>query len=173
MLKDNAIRYGFGTGVAVIGYFLLFYVISKSLMLNAGVFMASTILFVVGMILACRQERSDRGDDGYPIRDSLKTAFAVYVVAATMYHIWNYFMLSQIDPSLVGMQQEMIMERLEQNAGLFGEEATEQIKDSYRERGIEVTVSTTFFSMARSVLLGFVLALPIAYSYRTVSVNQN
>jgi spermidine synthase len=67
----------------------------------------------------------------------------------------------------------MIMERLEQNEGLFGEEATEQIKDSYRERGIEVTVSTTFFSLARSVLLGFVLALPIAYSYRTVSVNQN
>jgi len=173
MLKDNAIRYGLGTGVAVIGYFLLFYVISKSLMLNAWVFMASTLLFIIGMIMACRQERGDRGDAGYPIRDSLKTAFATYVVAATIYHIWNYLMLSQIDPSLIGMQQEMIIERLEQNAGLFGEEATEQIKDSYRERGIDVTVSSTFFSLARSVLLGFILALPVAYAHRTVSVQQN
>lgn len=157
----------------MIGYFLLFYVISKSLMLNAGVFMASTVLFVIGMILACRQERSERGDEGFPIRDSLKTAFATYVVAATVYHIWNYFMLSQIDPSLIGMQQEMIVERLERNAGLFGDEATEQIKDAYRERGIEVTVSSTFFSLARSVLLGFLLALPVAYTHRTIPMNQN
>lgn len=173
MWKDNAIRNGLLAGVAVIGYFLLFYLLRKELMLNAVVFSLSTLIFLVFMVVACRQERAQQGDDGYPFALSLKTAFTTYVVAATLYYLWYHLMFAYFDPELVEIQKEMLIRRVDQFEGLLGESQAEEVRDAYRKEGIEVSWSNTLFSLAQSMLFGFILALPVAYAHRSLPTRKN
>lgn len=173
MLKDIAIRNGVYAGVATVGYFLLFYLIRKELMLNAVVFSLSTLIFLFFMVLACRQEREQRGEDGYPFALSLKTAFTTYVVAATLYYVWYHLMFAYLDPQLVDLQKEILIQRVDQFEGVLGEQRAEDVRDAYREQGIEVSFSNTLFSLAQSMLFGFILALPVGYAHRVLPTRKN
>lgn len=173
MLKDIAIRNGLYAGVATIGYFLLFYFIRKELMLNAVVFAASTLIFLFFMVLACRQEREQRGEDGYPFALSLKTAFTTYVVAATLYYTWYHLMFAYLDPQLVEIQKQILIDRVDQFEGVLGDQRAEDVRDAYREQGIEVSFSNTLFSLAQSMLFGFILALPVGYAHRVLPTRKN
>lgn len=172
MRKDVATKFGLYTGVVVIGYFLLFYIVRKPLMLSSGVYWASTFLFVGGMVWSCRLERKNRGDAGFSFPESLKTSFATYVVAAFLYHTWTYLMMAYFDPELVDIQKEMVIQQLERSNSLLGRELTEQVEDSFREKGVEVSISRSFFGLAQSLILGFILSLPIAYAHRTFPGNS-
>ena len=172
MLKETAIRIGILTGVAVIGYFILFYVIDKSLMLSSGVYWASTILFIGGMVYACRLERQKRGQAGLAIQDSIKIAFTTYVITAFLYHTWLYILMAYLDPSLVEIQKDMLLQQIERSSTVLGKELTEQVKDGFRSEGIDVSLSKSFFALAQSILFGFILAIPIAFTHRTLPSNQ-
>lgn len=168
MIKDIAIRNGLWAGVATIGYFLLFYVIDKKLMLHYGVFMASSLVLLFFMIRACRQEnqRLQELPAAYPFALSLKTAFTTYVVGATLYYVWYYLMFNNFDPGLVALQKEIMIERVDQFESYVGAETADQVRASYRKEGIDVSFSSTLFSLAQSMLFGFILALPVGFAHR-------
>lgn len=155
------IKYGAFAGLGTIAYFLIFYAVSSRLMLNSWVNWGSLVIYIVFMALACQQERSEIGRD-YDFKQALRTAFSVYVAASILYYGFNYLMFNAIDPSLVELQRELVLENLERVSGVLGEENIEQMREQYEEESFEVTFSNTLFSFAWSLIGGFIISLALA-----------
>jgi len=152
-----SIRYGVLVGISVILYMLVFYFYDVKVMLGPSVFWSTTLLFIVGMFFASREERKAR--EFMSFREVLPVAFVTYMVANLFFYDFLYILFNFVDPTLPELQRQVSLEAL-QNSGFsdYVEEAIAEIE----EMPAEFTLGQAIFDYIRSAIFGFLLSLGIA-----------
>lgn len=166
MNKQKTLVYGLIAGSATIGYFLLFYFIQPRLFFSLGVQWASLLIFIGCMVLAVRNGRRLAGEGQYPWQLGLRAAFAVYVLAAVMYHLFYYLLYNYGGPELAAIQEDVVMENLSKYQNVVGEQNAEHLRRDIQQAGIALTPGAALMALARSIIGGFVLSLIIGYLMR-------
>ncbi len=152
-----SIRYGVLAGVSVILYMLVFYFYDVKVMLGPSVFWSTTLLFIVGMFFAAREERKVR--EFMTFREILPVAFVTYLIANLFFYDFLYILFNFVDPTLPELQRQVSMEAI-QDSGFseYVEEAMEEIE----KMPAEFTLGQAIFDYVRSAIFGFLLSLGIA-----------
>jgi len=148
-------------GIGTVLYLLIFYAISPRLMLRSWVLWGSLIIYLICMVLACYRER-ERIKGYYPLQSALKTAFAVFVAANVIYYAFYYVLFNIVDPGLVDLQRELMLESMDRNAGLIGKGNAEKLMREYAEGDLRVTLSQLALGFAQGLIGGFLLSLAVA-----------
>lgn len=144
------LRYGILAGVGVIAYFLLFYAISKPLMLHFGVWWSSLIIYMVAMLLAIRKIQST------DLRQNIQAGFTTFLAANLLFYLFYYLLFTKLDPQLVDLQKSLLLENSQ-----TGQELAKQ--------DLSVTAKGTLFAYLRSLIGGFIMAA--AFSARYSRIN--
>jgi len=152
-----SIRYGILAGISVILYMLVFYWYDVKVMLGPSVFWSTTLLFIVGMFFAAREERKVR--EFMTFREVLPVAFVTYLVANLFFYDFLYILFNFVDSSLPELQRQVSLEAIQESGFTeYVEEAIEEIE----KMPAEFTLGQAFFDYVRSAIFGFLLSLIIA-----------
>ncbi len=152
-----SIRYGVLAGISVILYMLVFYFYDKKVMLGPSVFWSTTLLYIVGMFFAAREERKVRGTMTF--REVLPVAFLTYLIANLFFFDFLYILFNFVDPTLPELQRQVSMEAIQESGfSEYVEEAIEEIE----KLPAEFTLGQAIFDYVRSAIFGFLLSLGIA-----------
>ncbi len=152
-----SIRYGVLAGISVIIYMLVFYFYDVKVMLGPSVFWSTTLLFIIGMFFAAREERKVR--EFMTFREILPVAFVTYLVANLFFYDFLYILFNFVDPSLPELQRQVSLETI-QDAGFT--EYVEEAIDEIEKMPAEFTLGQAIFGYLRSAIFGFLLSLIIA-----------
>jgi len=152
-----SIRYGILVGISVILYMLVFYFYDEKVMVGPNVFWSTTLLFIVGMFFAAREERKVR--EFMTFREILPVAFVTYLIANLFFYDFLYILFNFVDPALPELQRQVSIEAV-QSSGFseYVEEAIEEIE----KIPAEFTLGQAIFDYVRSAIFGFLLSLGIA-----------
>ena len=154
-----SIRYGILAGICVIIYMLVFYFYDVKVMLGPSVFWSTTLLFIVGMFFAAREERKKR--EFMTFREVLPVAFVTYLVANLFFYDFVYILFNFVDPSLPGLQQQVSIE-IAQTSGLIESLDLEETIAEIAKNPAEFTLGQAFSAYISSAIFGFILSLIIA-----------
>lgn len=121
---------------------------------------------VVCMILAVRTER-EQTLEAYPFKQALRTAFVAFLITTVSFHLFYYLFFAVIDPELIDLQ---IRENLKWTRWLgqttFGLDPEDPAYKEFENMDHTLTIGNTFFSLCRSIIGGFLIALPIAGMFK-------
>lgn len=154
-------KFGLFAGVATILYLLIFYWINPRLMLSWGVLWSSLLIYLAFMALAVRRLQAISAEHP-PFRLALRAAFLVFVVANAVYYLFYFVLFKYVDPHLLVLQQEMMVETTQRFSGLLGVENAEEVSRQFEQNDLQITLANSLFSYAWSLLGGFLLALAVA-----------
>jgi hypothetical protein len=161
-----SIRFGLLSAGVTLGVYLLFYVLNKTLMVGPVAHWLTLAVVVVAMIWAVRTER-EQSLKAYPFKVALKTAFIVFLITTLSFHIFYYLFFAVIDPELIDLQ---IQENLKWTKWLgessLGLDPNDPAYEEFENMDHQLTISNTFFSLSRSIIGGFLIALPIAGMFK-------
>lgn len=162
-MNNPAVKYGVYFG----GFFVLYITIMK--FVAPKMIFTGTLTTIVGflvpivcMVLAGREIKAQQ--DGFmSYGEALKNTFLVYVIGSLIYTLYQYVLVNFIDPSLLEVQKEAIIEAGSWVADLFGanEEAMEEMQEQMEEAA-EASMHQSFgqvmLGWMGSLILGFILA---------------
>jgi len=152
-----SIRYGVLAGISVVIYMLVFYFYDVKVMLGPSVFWSTTLLFIIGMFFAAREERKAR--EFMTFREVLPVAFVTYLIANLFFYDFLYIMFNFVDSTLPELQRQVSLEAIQESGFKeYVEEAIEEIEKT----PAEFTLGQAFFDYVRSAIFGFLLSLVIA-----------
>jgi hypothetical protein len=170
-MRDNSgITYGLLAGMAVVGYFLLFYFIDAQWMLSAGVTWSSLLIYLLFMVFACRKDVAEKEEPSF--RVFLRSAFTVFVIANASYYLFYYLMFNVFDPSLADVQRDMLEASLARNENILTPAIKKTIEEQIQGDDFGVSFKDTFFGFAWGLIGGFILAAIVAAIFdRRKTVN--
>ncbi len=153
-MKQNIIKNGIIAGVAAIGYALLFYYTRKEWLFTGSYTFSSLIIYLFFMHQAAKKVAKE------DFNVVLKAAFGVFVLANAIYYAFDYALFNIIDPSLVDIQKEEMIQYYSSASKSVEEQNTliQGIQDAqyHQFKGIS-------FSFAKGAIGGFGLAILITY----------
>ncbi len=154
------VRYGLLAGAVTVVYFLIFYFIDRRTMVSAGVHWGSLGIFIVLMWRAVQQQKAVA--EHFPFREALRTGFIVYIFGAVSYYLFYYFLYGLIDPELVAIQREMMLETTRTMGAWMGAGDIEAELRKLSEADLTVRPGGLLLSLGRSLIGGFLISLIIA-----------
>ncbi len=163
MNRNIGIKFGAIAGMAVVGHFLLFYFIQKALFFHNAVFWSSTLIYLVFMVLALRQMRSQ--SEELTFMDYLRTAFVVFVIANIIYYLFYFLLFNYIDPALADIQEQIIRERINSNSQLLAPEISNQLRTDLDKNGAQFTFNDALMGCSLGFIGGFLYSLIMAYIF--------
>ena len=158
-----SIRYGVLAGICVIIYMLVFYFYDVKVMLGPSVFWSTTLLFIVGMFFAAREERKKR--EFMTFREILPVAFVTYLIANLFFYDFVYILFNFVDPSLPELQQQVGLESA-RASGVIESLDLEDAIAKIEETPAEFTLIQAISAYISSAIFGFILSLMIAGATR-------
>lgn len=151
MLFNNfktGVRYGVLAGFLTVGLYIILWLTNKEFVFNPFIWWASLGIYMYFMIRAARE----LGDGGLkPYQIVLRDAFGVFVFANAIFYLFYWILITQVDPSLVEVQQQVMVKAYE-NHGKSIDEQTKITIEAF-------SFGNTFFRYAYSLLGGFLLSL--------------
>ncbi len=161
-----SIRFGLISAGITLGFYVLFYFLNKKVMVGPISHWLTLIVVVVCMLLAVRAERSQT-EAAYPFKIALKSAFIVFLITTVSFHIFYYLFFAVIEPELIDLQ---IQENLKWTKWLgettFGLDPEDPAYQKLENMDHQLTIGNTLFSLGRSIIGGFLIALPIAGMFK-------
>ena len=153
-MKQNILKYGIIAGVALIGYFLLFYNLSKEMMLGQVGQLSSYLIYIAFMFIATKQA----GDLDF--KGLLRTAFAVFLIMNAFYYVFDYVLFNFKDKSLINTQKDLMLEYWQKGTKTVEEQnlVTQAIQN-----GDFHTPQALLFAFAKGSIGGFGLSILVAY----------
>jgi len=152
-----SIRYGILVGIVVILYMLAFYFYEVKLMLEPSVFWSTTLLYMVGMFFAAREERKAR--EFITFREVLPVAFVTYLVANLFFYDFLFIMFNFIDTNLPDLQRQISIEAIQESGFIdYVEKEIEELEKT----PANFSFGQAVFDYLRSAIFGFLLSLLIA-----------
>lgn len=162
---NKKLAVAFSTTSLVVAYFLSIYYLDRRAILTPWVQWLSLVLYLGGMFLAVWREReSTEGDYGW--QKGLRTAFLVFVLISVGYYIFYYLLFQFIDPGLIDLQREMMVEAIKKHPEYFGDKTPHQLLTELKADDFRPTLFKMSLAFAQSLMGGFVLALLVAFVCR-------
>ncbi len=158
---NESVKYGLLAAGLTILYLLAFYAVDPRMMLSSGILWSALIIYVVFMVLACRQ-RQLRSGGHLAFKEALQSAFLVYVIANAGYYLFYYLMFNVFDPELAVVQREVMLENIESMDRFLDEQQREELLRSLQEQDLRIGPWSLLLSFGQGLIGGFVIALVIA-----------
>lgn len=140
-------------GIAVIGYYLLFYFFNKESVLGIGVYFSSLLIYAFFMYNAAKNFAEQE------FKVLMRVAFAVFLIANLFYYIFDWSLFKNIDPTLAERQKELAIELFQKNTPI--EQQPDMLKNI--ENADIHTPQYLAYLFARGAIGGFGLALLISF----------
>jgi hypothetical protein len=160
-VENTGARYGLMAGSAAVLIFAVAYLVQKSWVVNPVIYYGSLVAYLLAMYLAIRVDAKKR--KAYlSWREALKVGFTVYVVANLLFWV-AYYLLNQLDPSLIEIQRDMMREWYPRII------PKDQLAESLRElenADLSLTFRRASLGFARGAMAGFIWAIVFATLHR-------
>ena len=155
-------RFGLIAAGITLAIYLLLYFLNKQIMVGPIPHWLTLAVVVLGMYWAVRTERIEIRQT-YPFKKALQTAFLVFLITTLSFHAFYYLFFAVIDPELIDLQ---IAENMKWTKWLgqtsIGLDPEDPAYKEFENMDHKLTIGNTFFSLSRSIIGGFLIALPIA-----------
>ena len=168
-MKDNyAIKFGALAGLGTIIFLFLFYWIDKKLILSPEIIWSTMFLYLLGMYMAPVEERKENG--GYiDFKPALRAAFIVWIVANSMYHLFNYVLYNFLDTDMLGIQQQYMRDNIGTMEGFVSQENYDLLVANIEQMNYDFL--TVFMAYTSSLIGGFILAAIIGRLVRRKPIS--
>jgi membrane associated rhomboid family serine protease len=153
-MKQTIIKYGIMAGLAVVGYFLLFYSINKTTMLGPSVQLPSYLVYFGFMFWAAKPYYNS------DFKGILKVAFGVFVIANLFYYAFDFYLFNYMDKSLIDLQKDIMLDYFE-GAAKSVEEAS--LRTQNIQSGDYHSLKSLIYAYAKGAIGGFGMAILVAY----------
>lgn len=159
-------RFGILAAGSTLVIYTLTYLISKRLMLGPLTHWLSLFAVVVFMVMACRTER-DATEKTYPFKIALRTAFLVFLFNTIIFHVFYFFLLGILDPSLLDLQKEMSIEQTKWlSENVFQIDPDDPAFQGLENMDNKLTLGSLFVALGQSIIGGFIIAVIIALFFK-------
>lgn len=169
MQDNHAVKFGILAGLGTIIFLFLFYWIDKKLILSPEIIWSTMFLYLLGMYMAPVEERKENG--GYiDFKPALRAAFIVWIVANSIYHLFNYVLYNFLDKEMLNVQQQYMRDNMGTVEGFVSPENYELLVANIEQMNYNfVTVFTAYIS---SLIWGFILAAIIGRMVRRKPISM-
>jgi Protein of unknown function (DUF4199) len=159
-MKQTIIKYGIMAGLAVVGYFLLFYSINKTMMLGPSAQLPSYLIYLGFMFWAAKQYSH------LDFKDILKVAFGVFVLTNLCYYVFDYYLFNVMDKALGDIQKDLMLDYFE-GAAKSVEEAS--LRTQNIQNGDYHSLKSLIFAYAKGAIGGFGMAILVSYLVKKIN----
>ena len=155
-IKSVGLKYGVLLGAALIGFFLLIYILD--LAGNQTIQYASYIFIIGAVVLALREYKE--GNDGFmSFGKGLGGGMLTIAVGSVISSLFSYVFLKFLDPSYMQRIVDITRERMEENPNLT-EEQVEQAMESTMP--FLTPEAITVFGIVGTLVVGLIICLIIS-----------
>ena len=152
MMSHFAVRNGVISGAVQVAVLLLFYFISKMMLIS----FASVVCFFIYvgfMRQTVIQQRLEQG--GYiSFRDAFKWAWLTFIPSTVIVVLFNYLLFNFVDSQLIDMQREMAVDALEKMSKFL------PVSDEDYEKQLEVVENQNPYG-----LFSLAVGLPVSFLF--------
>lgn len=162
-MEKNSVRYGLIAGLGVAIYQLVLYFISPEMIFGNFAHVAWIIyLFCIWKAISLDKE----ANGGYiSFREAFGSGFTVFAIAGLIALIFQYILMTVIDPGLVDIQKEIALEAFDKMASAFGlEEGSAEYEQALADidKRTEPSLSQSAIGYLFMLLFGAIPALIFA-----------
>ena len=155
MIEQIGIRNGVYGGMAVVVFVYLIYFIRPQLLFH-WIGQGRILIVFVFMLLASHQYVRRTNDTSF--KGSLKMTFLVVVIANLFYFINDIVLFNVIQPDLVTIEKQSMIEKVSQLSNFLGEERSEELIDRYQDANYTHSVPQNTGNYVFGLIPGFLLA---------------
>jgi Protein of unknown function (DUF4199) len=159
-MKQTIIKYGIMAGLAVVGYFLLFYYINKTTMLGPLVQLPKYLVYFGFMFWAAKPYYNS------DFKDILKVAFGVFVITSLIYYAFDFYLFNYMDKSLVDIQKDLMLDYFSEGAKSVEESSK---RTQIIQEGDFHSLQSLFSEFARGTIGGFGMSILVAYLVKKIN----
>lgn len=181
-ISKPGIKWGIIAGVVTIVVYVGAYLVDAELYFNSAVSWAIILFNLFAMYMASKQERNiffeshDLGEEPYSFNTALQPPFLTYLITTVIFYVLNFVMFNVVNSELAELQHTITMDQLQKNSsmleGFLGEDQFEKMIDGVAEQDFSVTLSSTFLSLATSLLGGFLLSAIFALIFKKNQIQR-
>ena len=167
-LKKIGITYGILTGLAVVGYLLIFYFFEKSSFRGLTATWSCLIIYLIGMFLAASAARKEVTEDLSLYL--IQVTMIVWLITNAIYYLFFYGMM-MYDAELLQMHQQMThsdMLEFYKNRADYLQDIKKNTLDTYTP-----TIRGSIFPYAIGIIGGFVFSLIISEIVKRLQLSTN
>lgn len=95
------------------------------------------------------------GKDYVEFRPLVSVLFKMYLVSMGLYYVADFLLYQGWIEDIGKLRLEESIRRLNENAGVLGEENAKELEKRWREEGTDYRISALFMNFARSLMGGF------------------
>ena len=156
-MKKLGITYGILTGLAVVGYLLIFYFVEKSSFRGLTATWSSLIIYIVGMFVAVSAARKAAAENG--ALAMIQVGMIVWLIANAFYYIFFYSMM-MYDVELLQLHQQITHQDMLE----FYKDSADHLKQIKQNQLTDYTptIRGIIFQYAKGIIGGFVFSFLIA-----------
>jgi hypothetical protein len=161
--RASSLKWGAITGVVAVVYSILLYVMDAKMMVS-GWASLGIVFTIVLMVLGLREIRS--GQEGFiSLSEALFAGFFIYIIASLISSVFQYLLMTVIDPNLPVIMRETVMENTIGMMQKFGasEEDIAKAIEGMDQSQFDITPYRMFinflWSSAIGLLIAFIMAL--------------
>lgn len=168
-MTHPGVRYGLLGGLVVVGYFLLLYVVNKTMFLDSGLQWGSLGIYGLFMYQAARQDCAQNGRNR-EFRTLVRVPFMAFLLINLCYWLF-YYSLHLADPTLLQMETaaQLAYLKAQITAGTGDPQQANTLREqiAYLEQhGMSLPLGPVFMQMGLGALGGFAMASVVALIHR-------
>lgn len=167
-MRQLGIQYGILTGLAIVGYLLIFYFVEKSSFRGLTATWSSLVIYLIGMFWAIKEAKKIA-----PENSSLyyiQVGMIVWLIANAFYYLFFYGMM-MYDTELLQLHQQIthddMLEFYKNNAEYLSEVKKNKLED------YTPTIRGSIFQYVKGIIGGFVFSLLIAAVVKRLNPIDN
>ncbi len=164
--RASSIKWGVITGIAAIVYTILLYVMDAKLMVSSWASLGIVITIVL-LVLGIREIKN--GQEGFiSLSEALFAGFFIYVIATLISSVFQYILMSVIDPNLHVLLRETVLENTVSMMQKFGasEEDINKAIEGMNQDQFDITPYRMFINFLWSSAIGLIIAFILALIMR-------
>lgn len=181
-ISKEGIKWGIIAGVVTIIVYVVAYLVNVEFYFNSAVSWAIILFNMFAMYMASKHARNlffeshDLAEESYSFNIALQPPFLTYLITTVIFYVLNFVMFNVVNPELAELQQTITLDQLQKNSsmleGFLGEEQFEKMVEGVAEQDFSVTISSTFLSLATSLLGGFLLSAIFALIFKKNQIQR-
>ena len=160
-MQNPIIKNGVFSGLAMVIYTLVIYLVDPSLLSNmklAFIPMIIVIIFMVRAVSDFKAQNNGFASFGEALLQSLGTA----VIATVISNIFVYILYNFIDPGMLEVLKQASIDQMESMEGLLGEEGVDRAVDELESQEFTFGIGKVLIGTLTSIFIYLIISLIVA-----------
>ena len=142
--KAHFIKLGVLAGMIYLTVLVVLYLVDRKLLLNPGLDLLIANVFYWVVIIKAISDYKRQNNFTLSIGEGLKAGLLAGIFVALAYHLFMFVLFNYVDPSMIEVQVEVMMELVDSVASFVGNEGMDDNMQEELERAIDETGATGY-----------------------------